>query len=130
MYRKPVTLEMFTDQGEFHQRTGFHPLRGGDCCANADGASCLIVASEEKAKALCTKPVWILGLGSATAPVNMLTATASGLAVAVEAGRQAYAMAGITPQHVDVAEVHDVLHHRGDDGLRELGFAKPGGGAS
>jgi acetyl-CoA C-acetyltransferase len=129
MYRKPVTLEMFTDPENFISGPVATPLRGGDCCANADGASCLIVASEEKAKALCTKPVWILGLGSATAPVNMAGRDGfSGLAVAVEAGRQAYAMAGITPQHVDVAEVHDCFTIAEMMAYENLGFAKPGGG--
>ena len=67
------------------------PLRAGDCCANADGSSCIIVASEEKARAFSRKPVWIKGLGAATAPVNMAGRDQlTGLAVAIEAARQAY----------------------------------------
>ena len=66
VYRKPVTYEMFKDPEHIMGRPVSTPLRVGDCCANADGSSCIIVASEEKAKSLCKKPVWIMGLGSAS----------------------------------------------------------------
>lgn len=71
LYRKPITLEMLSDPNHFMSGPVSSPLRVGDCCANADGSSCLIVANEEKAQALCEKPVWILGLGAASASVNM-----------------------------------------------------------
>jgi acetyl-CoA C-acetyltransferase len=71
VYRKPVTMEMFTDPENKMSDTVAKPLRVGDCCANADGSSCIIVANEEKARALCDKPVWILGLGAASEAINM-----------------------------------------------------------
>ena len=52
VYRKPVTFEMFQDPENRMAGPVASPLRVGDCCANADGSSCIIVASEEKAKAL------------------------------------------------------------------------------
>ena len=129
MYRKPVTMEMFKDPENFISGMVSSPLRGGDCCANADGSSCLIIANAEKAKALCPKPVWILGLGAASAPVNMAGRDGfTGLSVAVEAGRQAYEMAGITSRHIDVAEVHDCFTIAELMAYENLGFAKPGEG--
>ncbi|MCE5263326.1 MAG: acetyl-CoA acetyltransferase [Deltaproteobacteria bacterium] len=129
VYRKPVTMEMFEDPENFISGTVSSPLRGGDCCANADGSSCLIVANAEKAKALCRKPVWILGLGAASAPVNMAGRDGfTGLAAAAEAGRQAYKMAGVTPQHIDVAEVHDCFTIAEMMAYEDLGFARPGEG--
>jgi acetyl-CoA C-acetyltransferase len=105
------------------------PIRVGDCCANADGSSCLILASEEKAKALSKKPVWILGLGAASASVNMSGRDQfTGLAVAQQASDQAYKMAGITPKDVDVAEVHDCFTMSEILAYEDLGFAKPGEG--
>ena len=59
VYRKPVTLEMFSDPENRMCGPVASPLRVGDCCANADGSSCLIVANEEKAKAFTKKPVWM-----------------------------------------------------------------------
>ena len=129
VYRKPVTLEMFSQPGNPMAAPVASPLRVGDCCANADGSSCVIVASEEKAKALCEKPVWILGIGSASAPVNMAGRDLfTGLAVAQEAAAQAYKMAGVTPKDIDVAEVHDCFTIAELMAYENLGFAKPGEG--
>jgi acetyl-CoA C-acetyltransferase len=129
VYRKPVLLEQLQDPAHFLGAAVSAPLRAGDCCANADGSSCVIVASEEKARALSKKPVWIKGLGAATAAVNMAGRDSlTGLSVAREAGQQAYKMAGITPADIDVAEVHDCFTIAEMMAYENLGFAKPGEG--
>ena len=129
LFRKPVTLEMFSDPNHFMSGPVASPLRVGDCCANADGSCCLIVTNEEKAKALCKKPVWVLGLGAATASVNMAGRDLfTGLAVARQASEQAYKMAGVTPKNIDVAEVHDCFTVSEIMAYEDLGFAKPGEG--
>ncbi len=129
VYRKPVTFEMFSDPENRMAGPVASPLRVGDCCANADGSSCVIVASEEKAKALCKKPVWILGLGAATTSVNLAGRDLfTGLAAAQQAADQAYKMAGITPKDIDVAEVHDCFTIAEMMAYENLGFAKPGEG--
>jgi acetyl-CoA C-acetyltransferase len=129
VFRKPVTMEQFTDPASVFASPVASPLRTGDCCANADGASCILVANEQKAKALCPKPVWILGLGAASAPVNMAgRRDLTGLDVAREAARQAYAMAGIGPRQVGVAEVHDCFTIAEMMAYENLGFARPGEG--
>ncbi len=129
VYRKGVALEMFSDPQNPMSGPVASPLRVGDCCANADGCSCLILANEEKAKAVCKKPVWIMGIGSASAPVNMTGRNNfAGLEVADIAGKQAYKMAGITPKDIDVAEVHDCFTIAEMMAYEGLGFAKPGEG--
>ncbi|MFH1437226.1 MAG: acetyl-CoA acetyltransferase [Pseudomonadota bacterium] len=129
VYRKPVTMQMLADPESKMAGPVARPLRVGDCCANADGSACLIVAGEEKAKAAKKKPVWIMGLGAASASVNMSGRDMfSGLRVAEEAGRQAYAMAGVTPKDIDVAEVHDCFTIAEMMAYENLGFAKPGEG--
>ena len=129
LFRKPVAVEMFADPEHFMSGPVSSPLRVGDCCANADGSSCLIVASEEKAKALGQKPVWILGLGAASASVNMSGRDQfTGLAVAQQASEQAYKMAGVTPKDIDVAEVHDCFTMSEILAYEDLGFAEPGEG--
>jgi len=129
LFRKPVALEMFSDPEHFMSGPVASPLRVGDCCANADGSSCLIVANEEKAKALSKKPIWILGLGAASASVNMSGRDLyTGLAVARQAADQAYNMAGVTPKDVNVAEVHDCFTISEILAYEDLGFAKPGEG--
>jgi acetyl-CoA C-acetyltransferase len=129
VYRKPVNFEMFSDPDNAMSGPVASPLRVGDCCANADGSSCVIVASEEKAKSFSKKPVWILGLGSASTAVNMAGRDLfSGLTVAQQAGEQAYKMAGISAKDVDVAEVHDCFTIAELMAYENLGFAKPGEG--
>ena len=129
VYRKAVTLEMFSQPDNAMSGPVASPLRVGDCCANADGSSCVIVASEEKAKAFCKKPVWILGLGSATTAINMAGRDIfTGLSVAVESGKQAYKMAGVAPKDIDVAEVHDCFTIAELMAYEALGFARPGEG--
>ena len=129
VYRKPVTFEMFSDPESPMSNPVASPLRVGDCCANADGSSCILVAGEEKAKALCEKPVWILGLGAASTAVNMAGRELfTGLTVGEQAGEQAYKMAGVTPKDIDVAEVHDCFTIAEMMAYENLGFAKPGEG--
>jgi acetyl-CoA C-acetyltransferase len=129
VYRKAVSADMFTDPENMMSNPVAEPLRVGDCCANADGSSCLIVASEDRAKSLSKKPVWILGLGAASAPVNLAGRDAfEGLTVAKLAGEQAYKMAGVGAKNIDVAEVHDCFTIAEMMAYENLGFAKPGEG--
>ena len=128
-FRKPIALESFSDPENRMSGLVSSPLRVGDCCANADGSSCLIVASEEKARSYSQKPVWILGLGAASASVNMSGRDKfTGLEVARQAGEQAYRMAGIRPKDVDVAEVHDCFTISEIIAYEDLGFAESGEG--
>jgi len=129
VYRKPVEFEMFKDAENRMAGPVASPLRVGDCCANADGSSCVIVASEEKAKSISKKPVWILGVGAATTSVNLSGRDLfTGLTVAQQASRQAYEMAGVGPKDIDVAEVHDCFTIAEMMAYENLGFAKPGEG--
>jgi acetyl-CoA C-acetyltransferase len=129
VYRKAVTLEMFSDPSSAMAGPVASPLRVGDCCANADGSSCIIVASEEKAKAFSKKPVWVLGVGAASTSVNLAGRELfSGLTVAERAAKQAYDMAGVEAKDIDVAEVHDCFTIAEMMAYENLGFAKPGEG--
>jgi len=129
VYRKPVTFEMFTDPESPLSGPVSSPIRVGDCCANADGSSCVIVASEEKAKAFNKESVWILGLGAASASVNMAgREDFTGFAVAQQAAEQAYKMAGVTSKNINLAEVHDCFTISEILAYEDLGFAIPGEG--
>ena len=129
VYRKPVTLDMFSQSDNPMASPIASPLRVGDCCANADGSSCVIVVGEEKARAFSKKPVWIMGLGSASAAVNLAgRESLTGLSVARASAEQAYKMAGITPKNINVAEVHDCFTIAEMMAYEDLGFAKPGEG--
>ena len=90
---------------------------------------CHPLVPEEKAKALCQKPVWIKGLGMATQPINMAGRYFSaGSAACNWPLKRAYDMAGITAKDVNVAEVHDCFTIAEMMAYEDLGFAEPGQG--
>jgi len=123
-YRKELGLEDIMNSEVITS-----PLKKFDCCANADGASCTIVARGDVARGACKIPIWIIGLGAATDTMSMAgRESLTGLRCAQEAARQAYKMAGIGPQDIDVAEVHDCFTVSEILAYEDLGFAKPGEG--
>jgi acetyl-CoA C-acetyltransferase len=124
-YRKELSLEDILNSEVITS-----PLKKFDCCANADGASCIIVAREDIAKGITKVPVWIIGLGAATDTMTMAgRELLTGLKCAQEAAKQAYKMAGVGPKDINVAEVHDCFTVSEILAYEDLGFAKPGEGA-
>ncbi len=106
------------------------PLKKFDCCANADGSSCIIVARGDVAKRITDIPIWIVGLGAAVDTVTMSgRQSLTSLRCATEAAKQAYEMADIRPEDIDVAEVHDCFTISEILAYEDLGFAKPGEGS-
>lgn len=85
------------------------PLKLYDCCPMTDGASSIILASEEKAKELkIDTPVWVAGIGYSSGTANLSKRSDFlGLEASVLASQRAYKAAGITPDQLDFAEVHD-----------------------
>src|SRR2546427_11354882 len=56
MFQKPVEIEEV-----LKSRMVSYPLKLYDCCASADGAACILVASRDKVQKLSDRPVWIAG---------------------------------------------------------------------
>jgi acetyl-CoA C-acetyltransferase len=106
-----------------------HPLNLYDCCLISDGAAAAILASEEKAKKLCDTPVWIIGLGSASDTMMISERqTLTGLTATRLAAEKAYKMAGVTPDDIDVAVVHDCFTIAEIMAYEDLGFCRKGEG--
>ena len=124
MFRKPASLEKVLASAPVAD-----PLKVFDCCANADGAACVILAVEERARRLSGMPVWLDGLGAATAPMSVLRRKElCSLPSARIAANQAYQMAGITPGHIEVAEVHDCFTIAEIIAYEDLGLCPQGEG--
>ena len=132
VYRKGVKAADFDANNPEAKMAGpvAWPLRVGDCCANADGSSCIILANKEKARAVSKKPVWVMGIGAASEAVNMAARPdfAKGLSVGYKAAEQAYKMAGVGVQDIKVAEVHDCFTIAEIMAYEGLGFAPMGEG--
>jgi acetyl-CoA C-acetyltransferase len=124
LFQKEITMEKAMESEEV--ATPFHVY---DCCANADGAACVILANEERAKEISKKPVWLDGMGCATASMSVLRRpNLVGLPSAVEAARIAYEMAGVGPKDIKVAQVHDCFTIAEIMAYEDLGFCKKGEG--
>jgi acetyl-CoA C-acetyltransferase len=125
MFQKPITAEEV-----LKSRPVSAPLKLFDCCANADGAACLIIANAEKAKKLTDRPVWVAGLGLASSPMSLAgrKGPLTGFDVTKNAAKAAYQMAGVGPDDIDIAEVHDSFSITEILNYEDLGFAKPGSG--
>lgn len=105
------------------------PFQVYDCCANADGAACVILAGEKTARAISDRPVWLSGMGCATASMSVLRRPQlTGLPSAERAAAEAYAMAGITAKDVQVADVHDCFTIAEIMAYEDLGFCPRGEG--
>jgi acetyl-CoA C-acetyltransferase len=124
LFRKEITLEKALASDDVAS-----PFQVYDCCANADGAACVILANEDKAKAMSGKPVWLDGMACATASMSVLRRPhLVGLPSAEKAATDAYAMAGVGPDDIDVADVHDCFTIAEIMAYEDLGFCKKGAG--
>lgn len=106
-----------------------YPLKLYDCSLITDGAAAVIIASEEKAKAISKKPVWIVGAGLATDTLRLGDRESlTSILAAREAAKTAYKMAGVGPSDIDVATVHDCFTIAEIIAYEDLGFCEKGEG--
>jgi acetyl-CoA C-acetyltransferase len=102
------------------------PLRLLDCSPISDGASAVVVTGKKPAHGIVVAASMVatdsLGL-SRRASLTQLAATK-------EAGKRAYAYAGITAKDVDVAEVHDCFTIAEILAMEDLGFFAKGHAAA
>ena len=106
------------------------PLKLYDCCPLTDGASALVLASEEKVKELRVDvPVWVAGIGYSSGTANLSKRNSFvGLEASVQASQRAFKAAGITPGQVDFAEVHDCFTIAEIMAYEDIGFCGRGEG--
>ncbi len=108
------------------------PLNILECSPITDGAAGMILMSEDKAKEYTEQPVFILGTGQAAAGFNYANVPSelSDWTMLKLAAQDAYAMAGIGPADIDVAEVHDCFSISEIIIMEELGFVPKGEGGA
>jgi len=104
------------------------PLRLFDCSPITDGAACLLLVPEDRAREFSDAPVVIIGTGQASDSALHDRATLTGIPAARLAAEQAYAMAGVGPEAIQVTEVHDCFTIAEVIASEDLGFFAPGEG--
>ncbi len=121
--REPLTMQEYLGS-----RIISSPLSVRDCCLVSDGAAAVVMVRADRAKDLCSRPAYVLGVGASTTHrdiTNMpdLTETA-----ARAAGEVAYRQAGVTAKDIDVVELYDAFTINTILFLEDLGFCPKGEG--
>jgi acetyl-CoA C-acetyltransferase len=104
------------------------PLRLFDCSPITDGAAAILLVAEERAREFTDHPIHIIGSGQASDSALHDRADLTTLSAAKIASSQAYEMAGVTPNDIRIAEVHDCFTIAEVVASEDIGFFKPGDG--
>jgi len=106
------------------------PLTILDCSPITDGAACLILCPADMAKKISKKPpVKIIASGNATDTIALHSRNDfTTLNATIKAAERAYKMANLTPENIDLAEVHDCFTIAEIMIIEDLGFVKKGEG--
>jgi acetyl-CoA acetyltransferase len=122
--REPITIE------EYHaSRWVVEPLHLLDCCLVSNGGVAVIVSSADRAKDLRQPPAYIWGMGQGH-PGDLRRAgwdveTQTGAPMAKE---QAFGMAGVSVEDIDVCQIYDCYTYTVLVTLEDYGFCPKGEG--
>lgn len=104
------------------------PMALFDCSPISDGAAVVLLVADDLVNDFTDSPIFLRGSGQASQGALAERATLSSIPSAVEAGRQAYEMADLEPEDINLAEVHDCFTVAEIIATEDLGFFKRGEG--
>ncbi len=103
------------------------PLNLYHCCPTTDGASAVLVASEEIARESSESLIRVAGAGASSGRVGLFQrGSLTSIPASVRAGEAAYEEAGISSADLDFAEVHDCFAIAELLAYEDLGFCERG----
>ncbi|GAB4342378.1 MAG: thiolase family protein [Candidatus Abyssubacteria bacterium] len=126
--------DQVTPEEVLNSRVVVHPFKQLEICVYSEGAAAMIIAEEEKAKAIARNMgvpvIWITGVGES----NEHSFAGKNQKVMDRimsdhiAAKMAYKMAGITNplEDIQVLEIHDAFIHQLEITLGEMGFVPLG----
>ena len=131
--RKGLPIPQWADEMDFLQDDKANPIiawpmRLYDCSPVSDGAAVALIVSEELASLFTDHPLYIVGTGQASDGALHDRESLTSIKAASLAADQAYTMAGVGPEDIDFAEVHDCFTIAEIIATEDLGFFKPGEG--
>jgi acetyl-CoA acetyltransferase len=119
---------VFTLQEILNSRMVAEPLTLYQCCPTSDGAAAAVICAKEVASKYSFEPkrlVSIAGLGIKTSDYEDRKGEHL---ITVRTSKEAYEMAGVGPEDVDVVQVHDAATNAGIFQLEGLGLVERGKG--
>ena len=117
-FREPVSVDDVLEL-----RPIAEPLTLLQCCANADGAAAVVLVAADSADA---DAIRVLGCGVSSGFRIDAEYDLSRSRITETAGARAFADAGIGPERIDIAEVHDAFTIGELIALESLGLAQRG----
>ena len=122
--RKPLSLAQYRES-----RLIVAPLRRDDCCLVSDGAAAVVVMSVKKSAELkVSKPVPVLGFGQGQTSWDVALRPDLTTTAAKVSAQTAFAMAGMKPADIDVAQIYDCFTIAVLMTLEDYGFCAKGQG--
>lgn len=121
-FRREITLEQAMNGAPVA-----YPFNVWDCSPTSDGAAAVLLCSAEMAKSFTDKPVLLKGFGAASDYLAIHDRDSiTGLAATRKAAAEAYRQAGVSPEDIDFAEVHDCFTIAEIMAYADLGFSEEG----
>jgi len=124
-YRDPITIDEVNSS-----RMMADPLTKLHCCIRSDGGGAVVLTTEERARDLAKKPVWVLGTGEAISHTTMSEWDDFTRSPAYASGRLAFERAGVKPTDIDTCQIYDAFTHMVLASIEALGFCQPGEGGA
>ena len=123
MYRDELTVDDVVGS-----RLVADPLHKLECCVISDGGCAVILTTEERARDLPHRPVYVRGAAGGTTHHSIQAMPDLTTTAAAFTGPKAFAEAGITPGDVDVFQMYDSFTYTVLVCLEDLGFCAKGEG--
>ena len=127
LMQTPLTVDM-----HHASRMIADPFRLLDCCLESDGGAAVVISGAERAQDMSSPTVLLSGMavGHPDSPSTITQRpdmTRLGLA---KAAAHAFAMAGVSHEEIDVAEIYDCFTYTVICQLEDLGFCDKGEGGA
>jgi acetyl-CoA acetyltransferase len=119
--RDPLSIE-----DVLNARMVSDPLTVRDCCLVTDGAGAYVLVRSDRARDISKHPIAVLGVGAAHSHRNISSMPDITATSASQSGAAAFAMAGLRPSDVDVAQIYDAFTFNVLLFLEDLGFCRRG----